>query len=523
VTGPEARSPARHKIPERSGEVLIDPPLDRIPSLLAAARDSSCGDANVLGMPLGEFRRRAQTRALDLAGVPAGAGRRQGAAWIVMGHQPLFFHPGVWMKYFLLTQLCADPDVTGLHLVVDSDAPGSLSAPIPAREERFVRRTETLLALAGDMPLEGHRPPTAEQWQGFCQRVRAHLATLAVPDISARFEAFVAEAEPALHRSVTLAAFLARMRRCYEARAAVPRYLEVAVSTFAETEEFRRFALHLLQTPHELLQRYNANLDRYRGAHRLRSPANPFPNLGQANGFQETPFWIVREGRRADLYAAREGDRLRLRAAQGPIIDVPAGAGGVDALASAGVAIRPKAITLTMFARLCVGDLFIHGVGGGSYDRVTDALASEVFGCTPCPYVVATATLYLPLLGEGAAPAEGRALERRLMELRHNPERYLDTSTDAVRRLVDEKWGLIRAVQTMRPGKERRAATHRIRELNVRLADGLVPEIDGLQARLAAADRASAVRDAVEYRGYPFFLFDPAAVAALAGIVSRSA
>jgi hypothetical protein len=153
---------------------------------------------------------------------------------------------------------------------------------------------------------------------------------------------------------------------------------------------------------------------------------------------------------------------------------------------------------------------------------VTDALTCEVFGCTPCPYVVATATLYLPLLGEGTAPEEGRALARHLMELRHNPERYLDTSTDPVRRLVDEKWSLIRAVQTMRPGKERRAATHRIRELNVRLADGLVPEIAGLKARLAAADHASAVRDAVEYRGYPFFLFDPAAVAALAGI-SRSA
>ncbi len=513
----------RHKIPERSGEVLIDPPVDRIPSLLAATREADWGGANVLGMPLGEFRRRVRERTLDLAGVPAAAGRQPNSPWIVMGHQPLFFHPGVWMKYFLLTRLCADPDVTGLHLVVDSDAPGSLAAPIPAREDRFVRRTEALIVLPGDVPLEGHRPPTVEQWQGFCGRVRAHLATLAVPGISACFETFVAGAEPALHNSVTLATFIAHMRRRYEARAAVPRYREVAVSALAETEEFRRFALHLLQTPHELLHRYNANLDRYRSAHRLRSAANPFPNLGQAGGFQETPFWIVRGGRRGDLYAAREGDRVRLRAAQGPIIDVPAGAGGVEALAGAGVAIRPKAITLTMFARLCVGDLFIHGVGGASYDRVTDALASEVFACTPCPYVVATATLYLPLLGEGRAPEEGRALERRLMELRHNPERYLDTSTDAVRRLVDEKWGLIRAVQRMRPGKERRAVTHRIRELNVCLADGLVPEIAGLQARLAAADQASAVRNAVEYRGYPFFLFDPAAVAALAGVVSRSA
>jgi hypothetical protein len=519
---PQAWTAARYKIPERSGEVLVDPPLDQIPSMLCASRDTDWGRAHVLGIPLAEFRHQARKRALHLAGDPSAGSRPGDEPLVVMGHQPLFFHPGVWMKFFLLTRLARQLHVIGLHLIVDSDASGPVTASVPAREDRPVRRSETLLALPEDVPLGAHRPPTAQEWSGFCERVRAHLATLPAADAVRCFDAFVAGAGPGLQGAATLATFLAQARRGYEARAAAPRYLEVTVSSLAETPEFRLFVLHLLQDPQAFRHRYNGRLDEYRRLQRLRSPANPFPNLGEVNGFHETPLWIVHEGRRADLYAAREGDRVRLRPAGGQIIDVPAGAAGVEALAGAGVIIWPKAITLTMFARLCVGDLFIHGVSGGRYDRVTDAVAAETFGCAPPPYVVASATLHLPLLPEREAPEDARALKRRLMDLQHNPERHLDTSAQPIRRLVDEKWDYIRSVEAMRPGPERRAATHRIRELNARLAGGLASEIASLEARLAAMDQASAVRDAIEYRGYPFFLFHPTRVAALAGISCRS-
>ncbi|HYM91801.1 MAG TPA: hypothetical protein VEW91_09235, partial [bacterium] len=211
----------------------------------------------------------------------------------------------------------------------------------------------------------------------------------------------------------------------------------------------------------------------------------------------------------------RSGDRLRLRSGAEPPVDLPAGPGGIEALTASGLRIRPKAITLTMFARLCLGDLFVHGVGGGRYDRVTDALIAEVFGLTPPPYVVATATLCLPLLGTGDGADDGRALERRLMDLQHNPERYLEAPSPPQRGLIDEKWGLIRTVEGMRPGPERRAATHRIREVNRLLAQGLADEIDRTRARLAALDRSSGSQAAASFREYPFFLFDPAQVGAL--------
>src|SRR5579875_2914524 len=187
---------------------------------------------------------------------------------------------------------------------------------------------------------------------------------------------------------------------------------------------------------------------------------------------------------------------------------------------ASGLVLRPKAVALTMFVRVCLADVFIHGVSGARYDRVTDRVAQELLGCRPAPYAVATATLHLPLADVHVAE-ERHALSRRLMDLRHNPDRHLAELTEAHRRLVEEKWALIRALEGMRPGPERRAATRRIREINALLASALAPEIARVEARLRALGEQEALEEVARYREYPFFLFDPGEVAALVGGASR--
>jgi len=441
-----------------------------------------------------------------------------------MGHQPLFFHPGIWMKYFLLSRLSADHHATGLHLIVDTDAPGPITAVLPAYRDRPVRVTETLLDLPEHALLEAAAPPTQEEWAAFWARVRTHLATVPGSRLAAHVDALAARETEGRRdgRPRTLGEALAGFRRAYETPGGAPGYLEVPTSRLADTPEFRAFVLHVLREPDALLRSYNSRLDDYRRADRLRSAANPFPNLSQGSGRIETPFWIAQGGLRRDLFVGREGDRLVLATADGPLLTVSSDAAGVQALADAGVALRPKAIMLTMFARLCLGDLFIHGVAGGRYDRVTDGIMMDLLGCRPPAYVVATATLHLPLGAEADATGERRALERRLMDLRHNPDRYLTEASPAQRRLVDEKWTLIRAVETMRPGSDRRTATRRIRAVNEQLADALAPEVARIQARLDALRRLGDSDDAVRYRGYAYFLFDPAEVGALAGAPFRA-
>jgi len=527
-------------VPEQSGATLFVPPVESLVSHLT--RYEPDVDAPVLGVPLREFRRRTREGVRRLvaeahrdrsAGDPDAPGDwrvsgAEGQPLVLMGHQPVFFHPGVWVKFFLLSKLCAATGALGLHCIVDTDATGPISAYVPtghggrrstgqspAVGEDAGRTSRTLAQLPPDVPLEAAPVPPPDAWSAFARGVREDLEGLGLPELTERFRMFADGEAPARRRAATLALYLDSLRRFYEARAGAPRYAELSVSALAGTPEFQAFALHLLQEPKALLAAHNAALDAYRRAHRIRSAANPFPNLVEGPGGAETPFWALTAGRRVDLFAVREGGRLVLGTGAQPLASVPVGPAGAAALAASGVALRPKALTLTMFTRLCLGDLFIHGVGGGRYDRVTDALTRELFGVRPAPYAVATATLHLPLDGGRDLEAERHGLERRLMELRHNPDRYLGAPGEPERRLIDEKWALIRAVEAMRPGRERRAATRRIREVNGLLAERLAPEIARVEAQLGAVNAQPAPEDVTEFRGYPFFLFDPRDVAAL--------
>ena len=48
-------------------------------------------------------------------------------------------------------------------------------------------------------------------------------------------------------------------------------------------------------------------------------------------------------------------------------------------LSSRGIKLRTRALTTTLFARLVLSDMFLHGIGGAKYDQVTDRDRAVVF------------------------------------------------------------------------------------------------------------------------------------------------
>ena len=65
------------------------------------------------------------------------------------------------------------------------------------------------------------------------------------------------------------------------------------------------------------------------------------------------------------------------------------------------VRIRSRALTTTLYARLFLADLFIHGIGGGKYDQLTNEIAQKFYGAELPDYLVLSATLLLPFEREG--------------------------------------------------------------------------------------------------------------------------
>src|SRR5207302_829445 len=107
-----------------------------------------------------------------------------------------------------------------------------------------------------------------------------------------------------------------------------------------------------------------------------------------------------------------------------------------------GFKVRSRALTNTLFARLLLADLFIHGIGGGKYDELTDAILRRFYAVEPTGYLVLSATLLLPLPPFAEKPEECRGLAREVRDLHYNPQRHLEDrlrTEPRVRELAAEK------------------------------------------------------------------------------------
>ncbi|MHC4346852.1 MAG: hypothetical protein ACYSUP_19485, partial [Planctomycetota bacterium] len=112
-----------------------------------------------------------------------------------------------------------------------------------------------------------------------------------------------------------------------------------------------------------------------------------------------------------------------------------------------GYLLRPKAVSLTLFIRLFLAELFVHGVGGASYEPVTDYVIERFYKIKPPRFAVATCTMRLSLAGPaGSARQDVSGLKNRLHRLKHNPEEYIAESTladEPVASLLQSKKELI--------------------------------------------------------------------------------
>lgn len=521
--GPEWEVPA-------PGEVLVEPTgAELVETIRQFEQAPELLDFQVGGHRAAPLRQATREAAVDI-------GRR--FAWrfglwqgpdapprylVVTGHQPVLAHPGILVKNLLVAELARRFEGgLGLNVVVDYDTAAELSAPVPCRQDgRLSLRPVPLVPVGYGRPFCQTPPPPEERWERFRRQVDELLASLGPEGeaLRARFARFAKLVQdPRLAGARDLAEWVSALRHRWEAEALGEGacYLEVPMDELADTRPFRLFFAHIALQAETFAPLYNDVLARYRQARRIRSRANPFPDLAVAGDRIELPFWLLTPGvRRRALHVQRDGAALVLSTADGPVARLPARSADelAEALERERLAIRPRAAALTMFVRLFLADVFVHGVGGARYDRVTDALIARFFGVRPPRYAVASASLTLEL-GSGSGPDEVARLRRQLRDLRFNPQRFVPQAlassgqAEGLRRLALEKDRLIAWIQ--QPGAAKRELTRRIEEVNARLYEALAPVRETIEARLRQALLADAERQASQYRAYPAFLYDPA-------------
>ncbi len=404
----------QYRVPTAYGAVLAEPAFDAIPALVEANRKLLDRDDVIIGgLPLRELRALARREVLELAqsrdregacdrSLPHGRGS-DNAPLLLAGHQPELSHSGVWVKNFALNGLAKKIGGIPLHLVVDNDTLKSTSLRFPVFTDRDPAsvRLESLAfdTFSGEISYEDRGVEDAEHvcvFDSFADRAQALWSNWGYEPLLWRawHEAVHQDLDSRIGERFTAT------RQHFEREWGCDN-LELPVSRLSQTSAFARFAQHILNDLPRFRLAYNTAIRTYRDANSIRSANHPAPDLAEG----EAPFW-VRTG---------EGKRQRATASS----DV--------------TKLRPRALTLTLFARVCLGDFFIHGIGGGKYDEVTDTIIRDYFGITPPAYQVLSATLHLPLPAFPSTANDLTRADRRVRDLRWNPQAIPGADTELVR------------------------------------------------------------------------------------------
>ncbi len=437
----------QYRAPAGNDSALVDPPWSE--QLARIASPARPANITIGGTPLKRLAASAREDVLKAAQAYTSAYADVSTPTgplVVSGHQPELFHPGVWFKNFALDSLAKAAGGVGLHLLIDSDLCRETSIRVPTGSVE-APRVEAIDydTPAATMPHEQREIRDAELLGSFADRViKKTLSPSGDPLVGQLWE----QAAGASREDMNLGRMLSKARHRLE-RAWGSKTLELPFSQVADDEGFRRFAAELLQRAGETANAYNEALATYRDAHRLRNAAQPLPDLAADGSWIETPFWVWSDAEptRRPLVARVETRSLTLTDRQGWTATGPADADGVVAwltdLRADGIKIRSRALATTLYCRLVLADLFLHGIGGAKYDQVTDLLGERLFGTAPPPYATLTATLRLPIEHNTPTEQDRLAAVKRLRDLDYHPEWFVEDHPAA-----QEKQRLIREANT---------------------------------------------------------------------------
>jgi hypothetical protein len=458
---PEQLYRQRFATPRENRAVLAVPPMEDAGALAAEnVQLRSTADYSLHGRSLAQLARQARAELLGAAQTWTAAYRQadppsldpQGLIFLA-GHQPELFHPGVWFKNFALGELARRHGAAAVNLVIDSDTMKSTALLTPGGSLADPRREAVLFDRPdGRLPFEERRILDASLFAGFGRRAAQRIAPLVPDPLIRRFWPMVLQRARHVDR---LGYCLAQARHQLEGQWGL-QTLELPQSVVCGSEPFHWFLIHLIANIERFRECYNQAVQEYRRAHRIRNAAHPVPDLVAEGPWIEAPLWMwtAEQPQRRRVFVARRGREFLLADRAGQELRLPltvdgdaSGAvGRLMAWSQQGVKIRSRALITTLWARLALSDLFMHGIGGAKYDQVTDRLIETFFGLVPPGIMVLSATLYLPVQRPQVRNENLRDIRRELRELNYHPEKYLPANhfldgqaIAGARTLVDDK------------------------------------------------------------------------------------
>lgn len=514
-----------YRAPAQDGEALIEPGLEFAAELVSRnIRNAAAWDVSFSGLSLGDLRLAARAELLRDAVRYSQAYRnittpKSGDPIVMAGHQPSLFHPGVWFKNFALdrvTQSTRSIDgttlqATAINLVVDNDVASSSAVRVPVIDSASgaVRQESVLFdSVAGGVPYEQNRIRDRAIFDSFDKRLHEAIRPIVAHPLIDRLWR---HARTAAARCENVSCALAQGRHALEGELGL-QTLEIPLSVICRTESFAAFTIAILGDLARFREVYNDSIGHYRLEHGIRSTAHPVPELGLQGEWIEAPFWIYGDDspQRRAAWVRKSGSAFEISDLVNRSVRLTTPLGTVRAAeelashAGSNWKLRPRALMTTMYARMILSDLFIHGIGGAKYDQLGDQIARRWFGITPSEMMVVSATVKLPDATRFSTGPTVDQLKQRIRSTRFSPELFANDA-NFVEPLLERKRRLLSEI----PQRGSKKKWHlEVTRLNQILGSQLATVRAELESKLIDAKQASSSSSIFQSREYSFCLFN---------------
>ncbi|MEN9846839.1 MAG: hypothetical protein RIS36_1986 [Pseudomonadota bacterium] len=413
--------------------------------------------------------------------LPAEASRAShGDTAIVMaGHQPVIYHPGILEKITRLRAIASESAAYAVNVAIDTDEGdgGRLLWPLRDADDVVIKQRSIG---TGEGLYREQRVVSREQSAPIFAEMREDLESsgcLRAVEGAARAEILYAALEG---ESIVIANAIVRKSLSDGG------YDEVPLSLLLEAPAVREFIERIIRDSERFVSLYNETLETYRSEHKIKNPANPFPNMTVTDDEIEMPLWEIGRGSRKGVIVKR----------------------GKESLPSNLIA--PRGSIVTLLLRGVCSDLFTHGIGGGKYDPFVNAFAEAYWG-NPLPrFVVASATEYLfpERVRELLYAREVKARYKEMVShtasfvgkgiFSHDDENILTP-------LLIRRRDLLPQMQGVKAKEERSVVAHELNQVNRAIKAAI--DSSSIAPLLAQGGIDDAHLNRWAYREYPFFFW----------------
>jgi hypothetical protein len=437
---------------------------------------------------------------------------------IVTGHQPTWHHCGILAKNLATAQCAKNVSGCAVHLVLDHDVCDSaMLFPRQTSDGSWHFESLELESNQNPIPLEFRPPPQATKIQALIDKVTGtnqnHFCTQ-LWSKNAKYRLLRA------HHLRNIADFITGSQAMLNSALGL-NITYLPVSLLAQSNAFLHFVDSIITDAAHFANSYNKAIShqtKHQGQN-LPKTAPPL-TMNTAKPMTELPFWLFSpQGRRTSLFAtSNNSGQIAIGTASTQLTNLHAKYlnGKTDSLRNSlvesGYRLRPKAVSLTLFARLYLADLFVHGIGGACYEHVTDHILQYYYRIERTRFAVATATAHLPLSDRaGIAPQTISQLKQKIRNVKYSPEKFIQAALhrqEPVKSLIKTKNKLIETTKNRSlPTDTKKLAWGSISQVNKELSKYTEASHRNLKESLKSAEYKQKSSRVLNYREYFFGLF----------------